>query len=253
MHVALTKETFMEQQSGTIEKIEGAMFDQEGVLLEYSQCEYADMARLQEVLRNKRYQEDIPDVVIFLEHTACITVGRSGGYENILADNVALKNNGIAVHETPRGGNITYHGPGQLVCYPILSLEGEKRDLHLYARNMEEVMIRTVESFGIQAGRKPQYPGVWVGENKIGAMGIAVRKWTTMHGIALNVCPDLDHFSLIVPCGIGSHGVTSMAEVLGSSIDIKSVRSEMQRHFSEIFEISLHPVELKDLIEEESL
>lgn len=231
----------------TIEKMPG----RKGMWLEFSRRGYAETLSLQKILHEKRRQGLIPDVVMLLEHTPCITIGRSGGYQNLLASKALLDRHGITVHETGRGGNITYHGPGQLVCYPILSLEGEKRDLHAYARNMEEVMIRTLAAFGITAGRKPEYPGVWAGEDKIGAMGIAVRKWTTMHGIALNVCPDLEHFSFIVPCGIASHGVASMAGVLERPVDMGLVRKEMRRQFSDIFQISFYPAELEDLIKEE--
>ncbi|MBU0945491.1 MAG: lipoyl(octanoyl) transferase LipB [Proteobacteria bacterium] len=227
--------------------------DNSGVWLDFSRRDYAEMCRLQEVLRHKRQQGAIPDVVILLEHSPCITIGSSGGYHNLLADKATLEKNGITVHDTSRGGNITYHGPGQLVCYPILSLEGEQRDLHAYARKMEEVMIRTLQAFGIVAGRKSKFPGVWVEDSKIGAMGIAVRKWITMHGISLNVCPDLQHFSFIVPCGITSHGVTSMAEVLGQPTDIRTVREEMRRQFSDIFQISMRSGKLEQLIEEEYL
>ncbi|WP_291327028.1 lipoyl(octanoyl) transferase LipB [Desulfovibrio sp. UCD-KL4C] len=224
-----------------------------GLWMEFSRRDYTEMLQLQEVLHSKRLQGIIPDVVILLEHNPCITVGRSGGYNNMLADNATLNKHGITVHDTFRGGNITYHGPGQLVCYPILFLEGENRDLHAHARKMEEVMIRTLHEFSISGERNPEHPGVWVGDNKIGAMGIAVRKWITMHGIALNVCPDLEHFSFIVPCGIASHGVTSMAEVLGHPIDLSSVRKIMRRHISEIFQISLHTAKLEDLIKEDCL
>lgn len=229
------------------------MQNNNGVCLEFSRYDYAEMSRLQEVLRCKRQQGIIPDVVILLEHNPCFTVGRSGGHENVLVDNATLKKHGITVHDTLRGGNITYHGPGQLVCYPILLLEGDNRDLHAHARKMEEVMIRTLHEFGITGTRNPEHPGVWVGDNKIGAMGIAVRKWTTMHGISLNVCPNLEHFSFIVACGIAAHGVTSMTEVLGHPIDISSVRTKMRRHFSEIFQISLRTSELKHLIKENCL
>lgn len=226
-------------------------FDKSGVWLDFSRCDYKEMYHLQEILRNKRQQGDIPDVVLLLEHWPCITLGSSGGRDNLLAGNAALQEYGITVHDTSRGGNITYHGPGQLVCYPILSLDGDERDLHAYARKMEEVMIRTVGTFGIAAGRKAKFPGVWVADSKIGAMGIAVRKWITMHGIALNVCPNLQHFSLIVPCGIASGGVTSMVEVLGRPIDINAVRNEMRRQFSDIFQITMRSGKLEQLIKED--
>jgi lipoate-protein ligase B len=187
-------------------------------------------------------------VVLLLEHSPCITLGRSGGYDNLLADNSVLQQHGITVHETSRGGNITYHGPGQLVCYPILSLAGEERDLHAYARKMEEVMIRTVSAFGIKASRRAGFPGVWTKEAKIGAIGVAVDKWVTMHGMSLNVCPDLNHFSFIVPCGIATNGVTSMEKLMGPSIDINRVRHEMRNQFCEIFQISMRSEELEYII-----
>jgi len=227
--------------------------DRNGIWIDLFRRDYTEMCCLQEVLRIKRQQRDIPDVVIMLEHVSCITIGRSGGYDNLLADKADLDKCGITVHDTSRGGNITYHGPGQLVCYPILSLEGKRRDLHTYARNMEEVMIRTLRAFGIAAGRKSKFPGVWVDNSKIGSMGVAVRKWITMHGIALNVCPDLQHFSFIVPCGIASNGVTSMTEVLGHSVDVNAVRSELRNQFSEVFQMSFRSGKLKHLIEEEYL
>jgi lipoate-protein ligase B len=200
------------------------------------------------MIHQKRQQEIIPDVVLLLEHSPCITLGRSGGYDNLLADNSVLQQHGITVHETSRGGNITYHGPGQLVCYPILSLAGEERDLHAYARKMEEVMIRTVSAFGIKASRRAGFPGVWTKEAKIGAIGVAVDKWVTMHGMSLNVCPDLNHFSFIVPCGIATNGVTSMEKLMGPSIDINRVRHEMRNQFCEIFQISMRSEELEYII-----
>ncbi len=219
--------------------------------MEFSRRDYAAMVRLQELLQSKRQRGLIPDVVILLEHFPCFTIGRSGGYHNLLVDKSILEREGITVHETTRGGDITYHGPGQLVCYPILSLEGQRRDLRAYARNMEKVMIRTLRTFGISAGRNAEYPGVWVGGDKIGAMGIAVRKWVTMHGISLNVCPDLEHFSYIVPCGITSHGVTSMARILGQPVAMEAVRSELRRRFAEVFQISMRPATVEQLIEED--
>lgn len=224
-----------------------------GIWLDLYRRDYADMCRLQELLRTKRQNKEIPDVVIMLEHDPCITIGSSGGYENLLIDKAHLKQEGITVHDTSRGGNITYHGPGQLVCYPILSLTGDQRDLHAYARKMEEVMIQTLQVFGIVAGRKSKFPGVWVGDAKIGAMGIAVRHWVTMHGIALNVCPDLNHFSFIVPCGITTNGVTSMTKVLGHPVDISAVRQEMRNQFSDLFQMVMCSGTLDQLIEEDCL
>jgi len=225
----------------------------QGVWLDCARSDYAEMYHVQKVLHAKRQLGEIPDVAILLEHFSCITIGRSGGYHNLLADQMLLEKQGINVHETSRGGDITYHGPGQLVCYPIMALEGAQRDLHAYARKMEEVMIRTLRTFGITAKRKSDFPGVWVGEEKIGAMGIAVRKWVTMHGISLNVCPDLNHFSFIVPCGISTNGVTSMEKVLESPVDISAVRDEMRKQFTEIFQLSMRSGKLENFIKENNL
>jgi lipoate-protein ligase B len=219
-----------------------------GIWVDLPTSDYVKIFHLQEMIHQKRQQEIIPDVVLLLEHSPCITLGRSGGYDNLLADNSVLQQHGITVHETSRGGNITYHGPGQLVCYPILSLAGEERDLHAYARKMEEVMIRTVSAFGIKASRRAGFPGVWTKEAKIGAIGVAVDKWVTMHGMSLNVCPDLNHFSFIVPCGIATNGVTSMEKLMGPSIDINRVRHEMRNQFCEIFQISMRSEELEYII-----
>ncbi len=219
-----------------------------GIWVDLPISDYAKIFHLQEMIHQKRQQEIIPDVVLLLEHAPCITLGRSGGYDNLLAENSVLQQHGITVHETSRGGNITYHGPGQLVCYPILALAGEERDLHAYARKMEEVMIRTVGAFGIKASRRAGFPGVWTGESKIGAIGVAVDKWVTMHGMSLNVCPDLNHFSFIVPCGIATNGVTSMEKLMGQSMDINRVRHEMRNQFCEIFQISMHSEKLEHII-----
>lgn len=223
---------------------------QSALLLNFSTSDYMEIFQLQKDLLALKKQGLIPDVVIMLEHSPCFTIGRSGSLDHLLVDNQVLSRQNITVHDTSRGGDITYHGPGQLVCYPIISLEGEQRDLHAYARKMEEVMIRTLSTFDIKAGRKQQFPGVWVGDRKIGAMGIAVRNWITMHGISLNVCPDLEHFSYIIPCGIASYGVTSMSEVMGEPIHVETVRNEMRKQFSAVFDMPLQPTTLKNILME---
>ncbi|WP_319759120.1 lipoyl(octanoyl) transferase LipB [Maridesulfovibrio sp.] len=223
---------------------------QSALLLNFSISDYMEIFQLQKDLLALKKQGLIPDVVIMLEHSPCFTIGRSGSLDHLLVDNQVLSRQNITVHDTSRGGDITYHGPGQLVCYPIISLEGEQRDLHAYARKMEEVMIRTLSTFDIKAGRKQQFPGVWVGDRKIGAMGIAVRNWITMHGISLNVCPDLEHFSYIIPCGITSYGVTSMSEVMGEPIHVENVRNEMRKQFSAVFDMPLQPTTLKNILME---
>lgn len=220
-----------------------------GYCLELGTEEYGMVFELQKDLNLARRNGTIPDIVIFLEHYPCFTVGRHGGFDHILVSEEFLGEQGIRVYETDRGGDITYHGPGQLVCYPILDLNGFGRDVHLYAHQMEETLIRTLKAFGIAAGRNKQYPGVWVESAKIGAEGIGVQHWVTMHGVSLNVCPDLNHFSLIIPCGISTLGVTSMEKILGNNVDIVPVRREMRRQLSEVFDIALEDVTIEDVKE----
>lgn len=219
----------------------------QGYCLELGTEEYGTILRLQESLNMARRKGIIPDTVILLEHQPCFTVGRQGGFEHILAGEELLRQQGIAVYETDRGGDVTYHGPGQLVCYPIIDLNGYGRDVHAYARRLERVIILTLKHFGITAGRKPGYPGVWVGPTKIAAEGIGVRHWVTMHGVALNVCPRMHHFSLIIPCGIANFGVTSMEQLLKHPVDMAAVRWEMRRQFSEVFDLLLEDVAPEEL------
>jgi len=211
--------------------------------------EYGEVFELQKGLNQARRSGTIPDTVIFLEHHPCLTIGRKGGFDHILVSDRILAREGIKVYESDRGGDITYHGPGQLICYPILDLSEFECDVHLYARRMEETLIRTLENFGIAAGRKADYPGVWAGDAKIGAEGIGVRHWVTMHGVSLNVCPDLRHFSFIIPCGISSLGVTSMEKLLGYPIEMAPVRKEMRRQLSRIFDLNLEDIGLDKAME----
>lgn len=218
-----------------------------GYCLELDIEDYSTALRLQQSLNAARRKGSIPDTVIFLEHQPCFTVGRKGGFEHILAGEELLRQQGIAVYETDRGGDVTYHGPGQLICYPIIDLNDYGCDVHAYARRLEEVIIRTLKHYGITAGRKPGYPGVWVGSAKIAQEGIGVQNWVTMHGVSLNVCPKMQHFSLIIPCGISNYGVTSMEQLLDHPVDIAAVRQEMRRQFSEVFDLLLEDVDPEDL------
>jgi lipoyl(octanoyl) transferase len=171
---------------------------------------------------------------LLLEHPHVITLGRGFHPENLLFSPESLRAQGIAVEESGRGGDITYHGPGQIVGYPLLNLSA-KPDLHLYLRNLEELMIRCLSDFGITAARKQRLTGVWVGDEKIGAIGVRVTRWVTSHGFALNVNTDLRFFQYIVPCGIREHGVTSMHVLLGRGIPEEEVSASLQKHFQIIF------------------
>lgn len=210
--------------------------------LQFETEEYGKIFELQKQLNRARREGIIPDVFIFLEHHPCYTVGRKGGLDHILVSDRFLEQEGIRVYESDRGGDITYHGPGQLVCYPILDLNERGRDVHRYAWNMEEAVIATLAAFGIQAHRKEEYPGVWVNNAKIAAEGIAVQRWVTMHGVSLNVCPELEHFSFIVPCGITQLGVTSMEAILGRNVELAEVRTEMRQQLSRIFNVVMKDV-----------
>jgi lipoyl(octanoyl) transferase len=198
---------------------------------------YADALTLQRALVEERKAGTVGDVLLLLQHPAVITLGvrGDGGRSNIVATDERLATLGIAVHETGRGGDVTYHGPGQIVGYPVISLDPDRRDVHRYVRDLEEVMIRVCADYGVDAGRIAGLTGVWVGAEKIGAIGVRISRWVTSHGFAFNVATDLDHFKLIVPCGIGDRGVTSLERVAGRRLPVAEVEDACIRHFAEVF------------------
>ena len=202
---------------------------------------YADALALQRSLVDDRRAGRIPDTLLLVEHPHVLTLGvrGDGGRSHILATDEALASRGIEVHETGRGGDITYHGPGQIVGYPILDLNPDRRDVHRYVRDLETVLIRVAADYGIEAGRVDGLTGVWVGDEKLAAIGVRIARWITSHGFALNVTTDLDHFRLIVPCGIADRGVTSMARVLGRPVDTVEVENSIIEHFSNIFSLKV--------------
>jgi len=199
---------------------------------------YDEGLALQRELVEQRRAGRVPDLLLLLEHPPVITLGvRSEiARANVVATSERLADLGIAVHETGRGGDVTYHGPGQLVGYPILDLRPDRCDVHNYVRDLEEVMIRTCADYGVAAGRIAGLTGTWVGAEKIGAIGIRISRWITSHGFAFNVCTDLDHFKLIVPCGIADRGVTSLAQVTGQQVSTIEVADAIVRHFAEVFD-----------------
>lgn len=188
----------------------------------------------------------IPDVLFLVEHPPVYTVGRKGGMNHVLLSRNELEKRGITVREIDRGGGVTYHGPGQLVCYPIISLRSRYLDVHRYLRELEEVIIRSVKRFGIVAGRDPHHAGVWVGESKLAAIGVKVSSWITMHGFALNVTTDLSYFRGIIPCGIADRGVASMGEILGRRLDLWEVASEVENQFCELFRSCPYPMDIEE-------
>lgn len=183
----------------------------------------------------QRLAQEIVDTVLLGEHPPVITLGRNTHAENLL-------NPLIPVVSIERGGDVTYHGPGQLIAYPIFMLPTKRRDLHRYLRDLEEVIIRTIGEFGLQGVRNPGWTGVWVADKatgellKLASIGVAVRKWVTYHGLALNVSPDLSHFAQINPCGLQSHMMTSMQAQLSEPVAMDAVKSAMLRQFQQIFE-----------------
>jgi lipoyl(octanoyl) transferase len=198
---------------------------------------YQEGLDLQQQLVDQRKAGLIADQLLLLEHPAVITLGvkTRDDRSHVLATPEALAAAGVGLFETGRGGDVTYHGPGQLVGYPIFDLNPNRRDVHRYVRDLEEVLIRTVASFGISADRVPGLTGIWVGNEKLAAIGVRISRWVTSHGFALNVNTDLSQFNLIVPCGIADKGVTSMARLLSRPIAIAEVEDAVVAAFGEVF------------------
>lgn len=195
---------------------------------------YEEAFALQQRLVDERKRDLIPDQLLLLEHPHTITLGRNGRLENLLASEPALRSAGISFHETDRGGDITYHGPGQAIGYPIVDLRLWKRDVGAYMRSIEQVLIDTLADFRIDAVRLPGCSGVWVGGSKIGAIGVHISRWITSHGFALNVDTDLSYFGYIVPCGL-TKPVTSMAQ-LGVRAGVPEVNASLVRRFGQVFD-----------------
>jgi lipoate-protein ligase B len=195
--------------------------------------------RLQESLSGLRATGDISDVALLLEHPHTYTLGKRGSSSAFPAKMAELEEDGVSFHIVDRGGDVTYHGPGQLVCYPIMDLKERGLDLKAYVRDLEQVIIRSLRMFDISGRRLEGFPGVWVGEKKIAAIGIKVdKRGIASHGFALNVHCDLGYFSLIVPCGLKGKGVTSMLELLGSAPKLLEVSYAVVRGFQEVFQVA---------------
>lgn len=209
------------------------------VVYQPGQISYQAAYRLQRQLLEERLDGRIPDTLLLLEHPPTITVGKSGKLENILASPEELAQKGVSLVFIDRGGDVTYHGPGQLVGYPIFDLRGWGKDIHRYIHNLEEVIIRTLKDFAIESGRDKNHPGVWVGNQEIAAIGLRLKKWVTMHGFALNVNTDLEYFSLIYPCGFADRTATSISRRLGREVALETVTERLLAYFAEIFEIDI--------------
>jgi lipoyl(octanoyl) transferase len=199
--------------------------------------DYAEAMRLQEMFaRNvKAGSGETGERLLLLEHPPVITLGRNARTEDVLLDEETLRSLGVSVERTDRGGQVTYHGPGQLVGYPILNLSPDRRDVGRYLRDLEEVLIRTLGRFGIAAGRAPGLTGVWVKDEKIASIGVHLSRWVTTHGFALNVGTDLSRFGLIVPCGIRARGITSIERLLGRPVGLEEVAAVLVPEFGAVF------------------
>ncbi|ACM59815.1 lipoyl(octanoyl) transferase [Caldicellulosiruptor bescii] len=206
------------------------------------EVEYQEALFIQERIWALRVEKKIGDTLLLLEHPPVITIGRRGSKKNILVSDEFLKKMDVKVFEVSRGGDVTYHGPGQLVGYPIFDLALTDRDIKKFVYLLEEVFIRLLkDQFGKEAHRdENKYTGVWVGNDKIVAIGIAVKKWVTMHGFAFNVNTNLEHFSWIVPCGLKDRGVTSLERLIGSTIRFEDVVDKVQTYFGKVFGKSLN-------------
>jgi lipoyl(octanoyl) transferase len=206
-------------------------------LVDWGRTSYDDACSRQAELVARRIAGGIGDTLVFTEHDPVYTIGlRSGAEQHLIWDEARRKHEGIEVARTNRGGDITYHGPGQIVGYPIVSLNN-RRDLHAYLRLLEQVMINTVGSLGLVAARREGLTGIWLGERKVAAIGVAVRRWVAYHGFALNVNAQLAHFEGIVPCGIAARQgtVTSLEAQLGASLDLAEVKSLLGTEFQRLF------------------
>jgi len=202
---------------------------------------YGEALALQRALVEDRRADRIPDTLLLVEHPHVLTLGvrGDGGRSHILASADALASRGVEIHETGRGGDITYHGPGQVVGYPIIDLKPDRCDVHRYVRDLEDVLIRTASDYGVLAERVDGLTGVWVGREKLAAIGVRIARWITSHGFAFNVTTNLDYFSLIVPCGIADRGVTSLAGLTGRAIDPVEVANRTAWHFANVFNLKV--------------
>jgi lipoyl(octanoyl) transferase len=214
-------------------------------VIDLGRIEYGAACDLQRRIVAARKQALVPDVLLLCEHPHVITLGRSGKREHLLASDALLRQMRVEFHTTDRGGDITYHGPGQLVAYPIFNLAEIRRDVGWYVRQLEEAMIRTTAEYGISAERRAGRTGIWVEvsaggaeihtEEKLGAIGVHISRWITSHGLAYNVCTDLRYFDLIVPCGIPDKRATSLERLLNKRIELDDAAPRLARHLSDCF------------------
>jgi lipoyl(octanoyl) transferase len=225
----------------------------DGLTIDLGLIGYAEACALQKRVEAARKAGAIEDVLLLCEHPHVITQGRSGKREHLLASDHVLRQKGVEYYETSRGGDITYHGPGQIVAYPILNLGAIRRDVVWYVRMLEEAMIRATAEFGITAERVPGKTGIWVRagytEEKLAAIGVHISRWVTSHGLAYNRSTDLRYFDLIVPCGIADRRATSLEKLLGRQVEQKEVAPRIAKHLGDLFGLEMKQVSKKELVE----
>jgi len=219
--------------------------------IDLGRTDYRETWELQKRLVMLRRQSRVPDMLLFTEHEPVITMGRGTDRDNLLVTEAQLKHKGVNLYEIERGGDITFHGPGQTVIYPIVDLNNRGRDLHQYLRDLENLIILTLHDFGLDAGVKKGLTGVWVDESKVAAIGVAVSRWVTYHGAALNVATDLDYFRLINPCGITEYPVGSIKNLLRRNLSLEEVNDRLAENFASLFYYELERVkELESILME---
>ena len=208
-------------------------------LYRLGQVGYDEAHELQKKLQQARIEGDIEDTVLFVEHRPVITLGRSTKEQHLLGSKRELEERGYEIHVVGRGGDVTYHGPGQLVVYPIIDLKPDRKDVRKYVASLEEAMIRTCADYDLTVGRVGGLNGAWIGDRKIGAVGVRISRWVTMHGFALNVNTDLSRFEVIVPCGIDDKDITSLQNELGREVAIDEVAERTGGHFATLYDATL--------------
>ena len=220
-------------------------------LLKLDLVEYGKAWNLQKRLFNLRQSNQIEDVLIILQHPPTYTLGRRNKKTNhFLADENQLRNMGYSIYRTDRGGAATYHGPGQIVCYPIIGMKSYTEDYYHYLRMLEEVMIKTLQNYKIKSRRDERYTGVWVEKEKIGFVGVRIVGGTTMHGFSLNVNNDFSPFKMIVPCGIQDVMITSISKLLKTNVDTKETTTLIIRNFADVFGVEMQTISLEEILEE---
>jgi len=215
-------------------------------LVDLERLEYLTAWKLQIKMHKMRVCKKIPDTLLFVEHPPVITLGKNGNLKNLLVPLESLK---IPFYKIERGGDITYHGPGQLVGYPIFSIRDGYAGIRYFIEKMEKALINSLKAFGIEGEKREGYIGVWVGDKKIASIGIAVKRWVTFHGFALNVNTDLDFFKLINPCGFSNKSVTSIERVLGKEVGLREVKERVKQGFEQVFNIEFKEERIETILD----